>query len=218
MASRPLTIFSIFPIAKHTIDSNNNAQVDTTEITQEPNRGSMRNILLVGFMGSGKSTIGKILQRKTGFNHIDTDHVIEEKAQRPISQIFAQDGEDYFRDLETKLLSDLVADGCQETIISTGGGMVVREKNRELLRKLGFVVWLSCPPEEIYERTSRSGHRPLLQCDDPMGAIRDLLNQRKPAYADSAHLELSTSGLGFDEIACGIQESASYYFARHAQT
>ena len=90
--------------------------------------------------------------------------------------------------------------------------MAVREENRNLLRELGFVVWLSCSPEDIYARTSRNKDRPLLDCDDPMKAITTLLDQRTPMYEQSSHLRIGTDELDFDEIACGILESARYHY------
>lgn len=173
----------------------------------------MRNIVLIGFMGCGKSTIGRMLHNKLGFKHLDTDQMIEEKEGRPISDIFSNEGEDHFRDLETGLLRDMVNSSMASSIISTGGGMIIREENQQLLRELGFVVWLSCTPETIYKRTSRSGHRPLLQGEDPMAAINQLLSLRTPMYQTTAHIEIKTSELDFDEIACGIRESACYHFS-----
>ena len=169
-------------------------------------------------MGCGKSTIGRILHRKHGFAHLDTDHHIEKNERRPIADIFSNEGEEYYRNLETQLLRDVLENNCRGTIISTGGGMVVKEENRRLLQKLGFVVWLSCSAEEIYQRTSRSTHRPLLQCNDPMTAIAELLGIRTPMYEDASHMKISTSGLDFDEIACGIHESASYHFSNPSET
>ena len=90
--------------------------------------------------------------------------------------------------------------------------MPVRPENRPLLRSLGFVVWLSCSPEDTLERTSRSNDRPLLQNDNPMETITRLLAERSPYYQQTAHLEINTSGLAFDEITCGILESARYHF------
>lgn len=172
----------------------------------------LRNIVLVGFMGSGKSTIGRNLNKNLGYELIDTDHVIEEQTGKSIPEIFADDGEDAFRSLETQLLENLIAQNTNHHIISTGGGMVCRPENLPLLRRLGFVVWLSCTPEVIFERTSRNSNRPLLQCDDPMQTIVNLLEERSPLYEEASHLLISTSGLDFNEISCGILESARYYF------
>ncbi len=173
----------------------------------------MHNIVLIGFMGCGKSTIGRELHKKLGYPLIDADHLIEQQTGKSIPEIFANDGETAFRTMETQLINNMIAQQTSHHILSTGGGMVIKPENRTLLRQLGFVVWLSCPPEEILDRTSRNTNRPLLQCDDPMSVITSLLKERTPFYEETAHLTITTSGLHFDEITCGILESARYYFA-----
>lgn len=183
---------------------------------EAPKKPPLRNIVLVGFMGSGKSTLGKVLHKRISYRLIDTDQIIEERAGKSVSDIFRSEGEDGFRLLETELLSDMLANQCNHHIISTGGGMVLRAENRALLRQLGFVVWLSCSAEETYHRTARTNSRPLLQCDDPMAVITKMLNERSPLYDEAAHLKISTSGLEFNEISCGILESARYHFGTHA--
>lgn len=172
----------------------------------------MRNIILVGFMGSGKSSIGRLLHQSLGYQLIDTDRIIEEQTGKTISDIFSQDGETVFRELETNLLQELTSAETSKHIISTGGGMVSSPENRALLRQLGFVVWLKCSTEEIYKRTSKNNDRPLLQCKDPVKTIDKLLQERSPLYAQTAHLEINTTGLSLDEVSCGILESARYYF------
>ena len=177
----------------------------------------LRNIVLVGFMGSGKSTLGRVLHKKLAYPLLDTDELIEEQEGKSVKEIFANEGEDAFRLLESKLLEDMVTTGCNRHIISTGGGMVLREENRALLRQLGFVAWLECSAEDTYTRTSRNNDRPLLQCEDPMAAIKQILGERTPLYEAVAHLKINTSDLAFDEISCGILESARYHFGTHAE-
>lgn len=172
----------------------------------------MQNIILVGFMGSGKSSIGRSLHQNLGYKLIDTDRSIEEQTGKTISEIFSQQGESVFRSLETNLLEELTASKITKHIISTGGGMVCRPENRALLRQLGFVVWLKCSAEDIYARTSKNNDRPLLQCEDPMQAINNLLKDRSPLYEETAHLQVNTTGLSMDEVSCGILESARYHF------
>lgn len=172
----------------------------------------LRNIVLVGFMGSGKSSIGRELHQSLGYQLIDTDHIIVDQTGKSIPEIFARDGEDAFRELEKRLLENLLLQKTSHHIISTGGGMVGTAENRSLLRNLGFVVWLKCSPEEIYQRTSKNANRPLLQSDDPMQTIIDLLAKRSPYYQQTAHLEINTTGLNLAEISCGILESARYFF------
>ncbi|MBK1835220.1 shikimate kinase [Roseibacillus ishigakijimensis] len=172
----------------------------------------LKNLILVGFMGTGKSTIGRQLSKALGYPLIDTDARIIAQQKRPIADIFASEGENHFRDLETEVLTSLTADKCHKRIIATGGGTVLREENRRLLRELGFVVWLVAQPETILERTSRNKERPLLQTEDPLGTIRDLLQQRNALYQDAAHLTLETTSLSFSEITAGIIESARYFY------
>ncbi len=171
-----------------------------------------KNLVLIGFMGSGKSTVGRELHSRLGYELVDMDSVIEHREGRPITRIFEENGEDYFRDLETDLLREMAEDG-QRKIISTGGGVVGREENRDLLRKLGYVVWLQAPVDVIHERTSRNRERPLLQTEDPLEKITTLLEKRKPWYAETAHLKVDTAGLDGGELAMGILESARYFFS-----
>lgn len=169
-----------------------------------------KNIILIGFMGTGKSTIGRNLSQTFGYPLIDTDNFIVEQDGRSIPQIFEEEGEQAFRDMETKLLQSL--NRHTGHIIATGGGIIGRPENRQLLRKLGYVVWLIARPAEILERTSRNSNRPLLNNEDPKKTIRDLLEIRTPLYRDTAHLGIETDNLSFDEVATGIIESARYYF------
>lgn len=172
----------------------------------------LKNLVLVGFMGTGKSTIGRQLSKILGYPLVDTDARIVAQEQRPISEIFSTDGEEFFRDLETQLLRDLCEEKSHKQIISTGGGIILREENRQLLRQLGFVIWLVAKPETIVERTSRSRERPLLYTEDPAGTIRQLLEVRGPSYEAAAHLKLETTGLTFSEISTGIIECARYHY------
>jgi shikimate kinase len=167
-------------------------------------------------MGCGKSTVGRELQQRLGYPLVDMDAVIEQRAGKPITRIFEDDGEAAFRDMETGLLHELNDPTAPRRIISTGGGIIGRCENRDLLRELGYVVWLQAPAAVIVERTSKNRSRPLLQTDDPSERIRILLEERRPLYQESAHLALDTSGLSSDEVATGILECARYYFTSRA--
>jgi shikimate kinase len=173
----------------------------------------VQHIILIGFMGCGKSTVGRELKRMLGYAWVDTDAVIEAQAHCSISDIFAREGESGFRDRETQVLRDLAASQTRSTIISTGGGAVLREENRLLLRQLGYVVWLRANPETVYQRTRKNRDRPILQTANPRAVIAELLQQREPIYRECAHLAIDVSGLNRTEIAVGIIESARYHFA-----
>lgn len=162
-------------------------------------------------MGSGKTTVGREIQRCTGLPLIDTDALIEEQAGTTINDIFSTHGEDHFRDLETGLLHKLTSLPSPH-VISTGGGIIIRPGNRELLKKLGYVIWLHADLETLFERVERHSHRPLLHTPDPKGTLGKLLEQRNPWYGQSAHLAIDTSNLTVPEIVTGIIESSRVYF------
>ena len=146
---------------------------------------------MIGFMGSGKSTIGIKLSYRLRRVVEDTDKLIVRKTGRNISDIFAKEGEAYFRELETDVLRSL-CETCSSKhspkIFSVGGGTPVREENRPLLRQLGIVVYLRIRPETVYQRLKGDTTRPLLQGDNPQEKIRTLLEARKEAYESCADL------------------------------
>lgn len=176
-----------------------------------------RPIALVGLMGCGKSTVGKELSRQTGMPLLDMDTVIEEQIGKSIPEIFSECGEAHFRALETALLRYLAErryDGERKPpIISTGGGVVMREENRRLLRQLGFVVWLNADVRTLLQRTARSSHRPLLRNADPEGTLRRLLAERAPAYAATAHYSLDCTRTNAFATARRVCKAAARYFA-----
>lgn len=173
-----------------------------------------RNIVLIGFMGSGKSTVGRELSKLLGYPIVDTDHEIEEREKLSIPEIFSTKGEEYFRSTETKLVQELCDKGLSHHIIATGGGMPMREPTRPLLRQLGYVVWLQADVDTILNRTSRNSNRPLLQTENPRQTIENLLEIRNPVYEQVSHLRIRTSDLDIEETAHGILESARYFFAQ----
>lgn len=170
------------------------------------------NIILIGFMGCGKSTIGRLLHQRLGYEFTDMDHQIELAMGKKIAEIFKEVGEQAFREFETMQLIELAKETERRLIISTGGGVIVRKVNRALLRKLGYVVWLEAPTETILERTSRNRDRPLLNQGNAAAKVAALMCEREPWYKETAHLKVDTAGLDSDEIATGILESARYYF------
>lgn len=174
-----------------------------------------KNIILVGFMGSGKSTIGREIGKLLGYPLIDTDSQIEEAEKLSVSDIFSLKGEPYFRDCETQTCLKLLKSGLSHHIIATGGGLPVKEENRSLLKKLGYVVWLDADTDTILERTSRNSDRPLLQTENPRATIESMLDKRNSIYQEVSHLHLQTTGLSISETAHGILESARYFFGHH---
>ncbi|MDF1825388.1 MAG: shikimate kinase [Verrucomicrobiales bacterium] len=164
-----------------------------------------RNLILIGFMGTGKTTIGKRVAKSLGFKFVDTDSLIEKKAGKPIVQIFKDSGEDAFRSLETEILKECGRKSGQ--VISTGGGIVTRPENLELLKEAGYVIWLKASPEIIFERVSRNRSRPLLQTGNPQKTIDDLLSKRAGLYAGAQHLSINTDELTMEETCFGVTES-----------
>lgn len=142
-----------------------------------------KNIALVGFMGTGKSSTGRILAGMLGFKLIDTDEAIERRAGKKITEIFATSGEAAFRKLESEIVAELA--GSQRCIISTGGGLIVNPANLASLRTHSLIICLWASPEAIWERVKNQSHRPLLNDPDPLGKIRKLLQERAPAYREA---------------------------------
>ena len=159
----------------------------------------MRNIVLLGFMGCGKTTVGIRLSYRIRRVLEDTDKRIEREQGTTISEIFAQKGEHHFRELETDLLKRLVKENYQR-VISTGGGLPMREENRRLLQELGTVVYLRIKPETVYERLKDDTTRPLLQCEDPLSKIREMMAQRSPLYEEAAHLIIDVDDKNMEEV------------------
>jgi len=171
-----------------------------------------KNIVLIGFMGSGKSTVGRELHQRLGYVLADTDRMIEEAMGKKITEIFKEEGEEAFRDFETLQLLELAKQREERMILSTGGGIVIRAENRALLKRMGYVVWLDAPVDVIIDRTSRNRDRPLLNCEDAGGRVETLLAERREWYREASHLKIDTTGLDSGEIATGILESARYFF------
>lgn len=171
-----------------------------------------KNIVLIGFMGCGKSTVGRELHQRLGYRLMDLDQLIEESMGKKIADIFREEGESAFRDFETLQLKEIARQTDTRHIISAGGGIVIRPENRAILRKLGYVVWLRAEESVIFERTSRNRDRPLLNSPNSRERISTLMAEREPWYRETAHLKIDTKGLESHEIATGILESARYFF------
>ena len=162
---------------------------------------SPRNLVLVGFMGTGKSAVGRRVAALAAAPCLEMDAELERRAGKSISRIFAEDGEPAFRDMESRLAEEW---GRKEgAVVSCGGGVVLREANLRALGANGLLVCLTARPETILARTARSQKRPLLAGEDPEKKIRDLLAVRAPYYA-GIPVQIDTSDLGTEELAARI--------------
>ncbi len=155
----------------------------------------MNNICLIGYMGSGKTTVGRLLADALSCDFEDTDVMIVEREGRPISDIFAEEGEPYFRQLETDLLNDIYDKGLSKTVLSTGGGLPVTDRNRPILKKIGKVIYLRAEAESLYNRVKEDKGRPLLETGDKLKKIREMLALRGPIYEEAADIIIDTDHL-----------------------
>jgi shikimate kinase len=147
------------------------------------------NLYLIGMMGAGKTTVGKLLAHELGYGFLDTDAVIEQLTGQSINQIFAEAGEAAFREIETKVLAEVAA--CTRLAIATGGGIVLARHNWSYLRH-GVIVWLDAPAEELANRLQQDTTRPLLQTDNLLNKLETLLEQRQSLYAQAdLHITLA---------------------------
>ncbi|MBI5874458.1 MAG: shikimate kinase [Deltaproteobacteria bacterium] len=140
----------------------------------------MKNIVLTGFMGTGKTAVGRRLARELNLTFIDTDDLIEKEAGKSIAQIFAAHGEDYFRSLESKAIDDVSSK--TKIVIATGGGAIVNPENLEALKKNGIVIYLTASIDAILSRVGNGDERPLIACGDKREKISALLKAREPFY------------------------------------
>ena len=149
-------------------------------------------IVLIGFMGTGKTALGAALARRLKRRHVDLDRLIEKREGKTVKKIFGDKGEAYFRSLESRLLKEALAhDGV---VLSTGGGVVLKPENRRLIRKKGFVVWLQSGPGVIYRRLKGGTARPLLNVANPRLQIARLLREREPLYRSVSDVAVRTAG------------------------
>src|SRR6266436_160702 len=152
-----------------------------------------KSIVLIGMMGAGKSCVGRCLQRRTNLTLVDTDDIVASKFGISIPEIFSKYGEQRFRDAETQTLRELVP--VKPMIIVTGGGIVLRPKNVDFLKRLGIIVWLDGNEETLFERASRARTRPLLQGENPRDVFAQMLQARLPLYAKLGDFRIDTSVL-----------------------
>jgi shikimate kinase len=172
---------------------------------------NIRNLALIGFMGSGKSTVGRLVADALHFTFLDTDQVIQARAGKTISEIFAQDGEPAFRIWEHRVVEELTRRA--KTVISTGGGLPIGEGNLASLKTHALVVCLWASPEALYERVRGHNHRPLLNEPDPLAKIRELLAVREPYYRQ-ADVLVNTELRSLREVA--LQVIHQFHMAQSA--
>lgn len=171
-----------------------------------------KNIILIGFMGSGKTTFGKWISNSQSRAMIDTDDYIEEKAGMSINDIFAKHGEAYFRNLETEVIKELITENVSDTVFSVGGGLPIKEENGALLKELGTVVYLYTDEDALVKRLMGDTKRPLLQGGDIREKIRSLMKARADIYEARADLILDTEKLSFEEMyerICAYEDSCN---------
>lgn len=155
-------------------------------------------------MGSGKTSVGRLLAKCLGYSFVDTDKFIEKQTGRSIPEIFRNDGEDAFRRIETAALKEVL--GGKGKVVACGGGIALREENRLELKQRAIVIYLKAGAQELYERIGHTGERrPLLNVDDPEAEIRRLLQQREPLYESIADIIIDTSGKTIRSVVESIQ-------------
>lgn len=159
-------------------------------------------------MGTGKTTVGRRVAQSLDFQFVDTDALIVEREGKSIQSIFEEVGEAAFRQIETSVLTEC----CQNCgqVISTGGGVVIKEVNHPILAKGGYVIWLKASPEVIYERVKRNQERPLLKTENPQLKIKNLLESREALYEKCADLTILTDDLSLEETTYGVTETARF--------
>lgn len=157
-----------------------------------------KNIVFVGLMGSGKTTIGELTAKKLGRKLIDTDDLIQKSVNKSINKIFEQEGEDFFRNLESEIIKKISQNSGQ--IISTGGGAVENPANLENLKKNGVIIYLYAPASELYSRIKDADSRPLLKNNDALSVLEKLLAKRERFY-NLADIKINTVNKQFEEIA-----------------
>jgi shikimate kinase len=163
-----------------------------------------RSIVLIGFMGTGKSAVGRLLASQEAWPRFDTDEMIATALKMPISEIFLRLGEERFRGEETAVLENLEV--FEPSIIVTGGGAVMRARNVARLRELGSIVCLTANPATLLERLGLRSNRPLLQTENPEETMQTLLREREPFYQAAADFTVDTSALSHDQVAQSIRD------------
>ena len=174
-------------------------EMEDIEVNMIQMKGPKNNVVLIGFMGCGKTTIGTKLAFQLKQECLDTDKLLEKKSGKSISTIFEEEGEEVFRQMETRLLRELIQ-RKRKGVFSSGGGTPVRTENRTLLKELGGVVYLRIKPETVYERLKGDVTRPLLRCENPWERIKRLMQERAEAYSSCADVIVDVDDKSMDDI------------------
>lgn len=162
----------------------------------------MKSIVLTGMMGSGKTSVGKILAQYLDFDYVDVDDEIEKRESKSISEIFEQDGEEYFRHIEAKIIKELIKDNC---VVALGGGAFEDFNTREFLLKNSTIVYLQTSAKWIYKRIKNDSQRPLLKDNMSIDKIDEIINLRKNNY-EKAHIVINTDNKNINQVAEEIQQ------------
>ncbi len=170
------------------------------------NENKKNNIILIGYMGCGKTTVGEALAGCLSYQFMDTDQLLEEKTSDTINHIFAVQGEEYFRNLETELLEELQPT-LKQTVLSTGGGLPLREQNVKLLKEMGYIVYLKASKETTLQRLTGDRSRPLLQGENVEQKIENMLASRTPIYTQAADQSVITDDKSIEEIVTLIRDN-----------
>ena len=164
----------------------------------------MKNVFLIGYMGTGKSTVAACMAKQYGMAVLEMDQIIEEREAMSISDIFAKRGEEYFREVETKLLIEIQSQ--ENKVVSCGGGVALRDQNVEEMRKGGLIVLLSAIPETILERVKDDNSRPILKGNKTIAFISEMMEKRRLKYEGAADIIIHTDGKKIMDICCEIND------------
>lgn len=167
------------------------------------------NIMLIGFMGVGKTTVSKKLSKKLGMPEVDMDAYIVAHENKAISDIFAESGEEYFRKIETECLVEIQME--KGKIVSCGGGAVLKDENVRFMKDGGVILLLTATPQTVYERVKNSTERPILNGNMNVEYISELMNKRKQRYLEVADLIIATDGKKVDEIVSEIEKELEHF-------
>ena len=188
------------------IDNNSGANISIAEMTGKTQSG---NLVLVGMMGSGKTTIGRTLARHLNKNFIDSDEEIVKRTGVTIPHIFDIEGEEGFRQRESNVIKELIAG--ENIVLATGGGAVINEMNRELLQANGIVIYLRASVQDLWMRTRHDRNRPLLQTKDPQQKLRELFEQRDPLYSNMSDIVIQSGKQSANSLTLHLIEKIAKY-------